>query len=155
MGALISFPMIEVVISWFFTDYVVIISTKIAKFAMFDLRWCKVNHKWNNMQYYSWLSVLFLRLINIENRQKLTLTDIPMVERIRKIIECSGLSDRAFAIKCGINQPTLFNQLKGIRAVSLDTVLAISKTFPDVSRDWLLLCEGDMTKELVDRKSVV
>ncbi|MBJ2166319.1 MAG: XRE family transcriptional regulator [Muribaculaceae bacterium] len=77
-----------------------------------------------------------------------------MVERIRKIIECSGLSDRAFAIKCGINQPTLFNQLKGIRAVSLDTVLAISKTFPDVSRDWLLLGEGDMTKELVLTKEL-
>ena len=77
-----------------------------------------------------------------------------MIERIRKIIEFSGLSDRAFAIKCGINQPTLFNQLKGIRAVSLDTILAISKTFPDVSRDWLLLGEGDMTKELVLTKEL-
>lgn len=77
-----------------------------------------------------------------------------MVERIRKIIEYSGLSDRAFAIKCGINQPTLFNQLKGIRAVSLDTVLAICKTFPDVSRDWILLGEGDMTKELVLTKEL-
>lgn len=67
-----------------------------------------------------------------------------MVERIRKIIEYSGLSDRAFAIKCGINQPTLFNQLKGIRAVSLDSILAICKTFPNVSRDWLLLGEGEM-----------
>ena len=69
-----------------------------------------------------------------------------MISRIKDIIKLSGLSDRAFALKCGINQPTLFNQLKGIRAISLDTVLSIYKTFPDVSTNWLLLGEGDMFK---------
>ena len=69
-----------------------------------------------------------------------------MIDRIKDIIKLSGLSDRAFALKCGINQPTLFNQLKGIRAISLDTVLSICKTFPDVSTNWLLLGEGDMLK---------
>ena len=69
-----------------------------------------------------------------------------MISRIKDIIKLSGLSDRAFALKCGINQPTLFNQLKGIRAISLDTVLSICKTFPEISRDWLLLGEGDMFK---------
>ena len=69
-----------------------------------------------------------------------------MIDRIKDIIKLSGLSDRAFALKCGINQPTLFNQLKGIRAISLDTVLSICKTFPDVSTNWLLLGEGDMFK---------
>ncbi len=69
-----------------------------------------------------------------------------MIDRIKDIIKFSGLSDRAFALKCGINQPTLFNQLKGIRAISLDTVLSIYKTFPDVSTNWLLLGEGDMLK---------
>ena len=69
-----------------------------------------------------------------------------MISRIKDIIKLSGLSDRAFALKCGINQPTLFNQLKGIRAISLDTVKSICKTFPEISRDWLLLGEGDMFK---------
>ena len=69
-----------------------------------------------------------------------------MIDRIKDIIKLSGLSDRAFALKCGINQPTLFNQLKGIRAISLDTVLSIYKTFPNVSTNWLLLGEGDMLK---------
>lgn len=77
-----------------------------------------------------------------------------MVERIKKIISYSGLSDRAFAIRCGINQPTLFNQLKGIRAVSLDTVLAICRAFPEVSRDWLLLGEGEMRNEIVLSKEM-
>ena len=69
-----------------------------------------------------------------------------MISRIKDIIKLSGLSDRAFALKCGINQQTLFNQLKGIRAISLDTVISICKTFPDVSTNWLLLGEGDMLK---------
>ena len=69
-----------------------------------------------------------------------------MISRIKDIIKLSGLSDRAFALKCGINQQTLFNQLKGIRAISLDTVISICKTFPEISRDWLLLGEGDMFK---------
>jgi len=69
-----------------------------------------------------------------------------MIDRIKDIIKFSGLSDRAFALKCGINQPTLFNQLKGIRAISLDTVLSVCKTFPDVSAEWLLRGEGEMFK---------
>ena len=69
-----------------------------------------------------------------------------MISRIKDIIKLSVLSDRAFALKCGINQQTLFNQLKGIRAISLDTVISICKTFPEISRDWLLLGEGDMFK---------
>ena len=69
-----------------------------------------------------------------------------MISRIKDVIKLSGLSDRAFALKCGINQQTLFNQLKGIRAISLDTVISICKTFPEISRDWLLLGEGDMFK---------
>jgi len=69
-----------------------------------------------------------------------------MRERLKKIINYSGLSERAFAIKCGINQPTLFNQLKGIRSISLESVLAIGRTFPEVSRDWLFMGEGEMLK---------
>lgn len=69
-----------------------------------------------------------------------------MIERVKKVIAYTGLSDRAFAIKCGINQPTLFNQLKGLRNVSLDTIRAIANTFSEVSGDWLLTGHGEMIK---------
>ncbi len=69
-----------------------------------------------------------------------------MIERIKKVIAYTGLSDRAFAIKCGINQPTLFNQLKGLRNVSLDTIRAIANTFSEISGDWLLTGCGEMIK---------
>ena len=38
-----------------------------------------------------------------------------MIERIKEIIAYSGLSDRAFAIKCGLAQNTLNRQLNGVR----------------------------------------
>lgn len=69
-----------------------------------------------------------------------------MIERVKKVIAHTGLSDRAFAIKCGINQPTLFNQLKGLRNISLDTIKAVANTFPEISGDWLLTGNGEMIK---------
>lgn len=69
-----------------------------------------------------------------------------MIERLRNVIVYTGLSDRAFALKCGINQPTLFNQLKGLRNISLDTIKAVANTFPEISGDWLLTGKGEMIK---------
>lgn len=70
-----------------------------------------------------------------------------MIGRIKFLIENTGLSERAFALRCGINQPTLFNQLKGNRAVSLQTLESILKAFPEVSADWLICGKGQMLKE--------
>ena len=61
-----------------------------------------------------------------------------MIERIKEIIAYSGLSDRAFAIKCGLAQNTLNRQLNGVRELSLATVNAILSTFEDISSEWLL-----------------
>ena len=69
-----------------------------------------------------------------------------MITRIESLRDYFGLSTRAFAIKCGLKQPTLDKQLKRLRSVSADTIIAICKTFPEISRDWLLLGEGDMFK---------
>lgn len=69
-----------------------------------------------------------------------------ITQRLKEILQYSGQSIRAFSIKCGISQPTLDKQLKGLRSVSLDTVLSICATFPEVSRDWVLFGEGEMVK---------
>ena len=55
-----------------------------------------------------------------------------------------GLSDRAFAIKCGVAQNTLNRQLNGVRELSLVTVNAILNTFEDISTEWLLRGKGEM-----------
>ena len=67
-----------------------------------------------------------------------------MIERTKEIIAYSGLSDRAFAIKCGLAQNTLSRQLNGVRELSLATVSAILTAFENISSEWLLRGKGPM-----------
>ena len=67
-----------------------------------------------------------------------------MISRIKEIITYSGLSDRAFALRCGLAQNTLNRQLNGVRELSLSTVNAILNTFVDISSEWLLRGKGQM-----------
>lgn len=71
-----------------------------------------------------------------------------MIERINKIISTTGLSERAFAAKCGITQQTLNKQLKGEREISLSVISAILNTYTEVSAEWLLRGEGEPTKKV-------
>lgn len=67
-----------------------------------------------------------------------------MISRIRTIISHYQMTDRAFAIKCGIKQNTFSNQLNGARELSLATINAILISFEDVSSEWLLRGKGEM-----------
>ena len=67
-------------------------------------------------------------------------------ERLKTIRDYRKLSDRAFSIKCGIHPTTMDKQLKGTRSVSAEVLIAVASAFPEISRDWLLLGEGDMIK---------
>ena len=69
-----------------------------------------------------------------------------MVERINKIKEEKAKSERDFALKIGSNQNTLNQYVLGKRNVSLDVVLKILDTFPDISSAWLLFGKGEMHK---------
>lgn len=78
-----------------------------------------------------------------------------MIERIKLFISHLGLSTRAFAIKCGIKQNTLSNQLNGMRELSLSTLIAILSSFPELSAEWLLRGESDMfRRNLADSSEV-
>ena len=67
-----------------------------------------------------------------------------MISRIRTIISHYQMTDRAFAIKCGIKQNTFCNQLNGARELSLATINAILISFEDISSEWLLRGKGEM-----------
>lgn len=69
-----------------------------------------------------------------------------MVSRIKEIISFYGLSDRQFAIKCGIKQNTLSRQLSGTSDVSIYTINSILDKFEDVSAEWLMRGVGLMLK---------
>lgn len=67
-----------------------------------------------------------------------------MIDRIKEIIAYSKLSDRAFAIKCGIKQNTLSRQLGGVSEISVSTVNAILDNYEEISAEWLLRGKGTM-----------
>ena len=58
-----------------------------------------------------------------------------MINRIKEVIALSGLSDRAFAIKCGIKQNTLSRQLGGVSEVSASTINAILDNYEEISAE--------------------
>ena len=67
-----------------------------------------------------------------------------MINRIKEVIALSGLSDRAFASKCGIKQNTLSRQLGGVSEVSASTINAILDNYEEISAEWLLRGKGSM-----------
>ena len=67
-----------------------------------------------------------------------------MINRIKEVIALSGLSDRAFAIKCGIKQNTLSRQLGGVSEVSASTINAILDNYEEISAEWLVRGKGSM-----------
>lgn len=58
-----------------------------------------------------------------------------MINRIKEVITYSGLSERGFAIKCGLKPTTINNQLIGKREISLATIIAISSSFEEISAE--------------------
>ena len=69
-----------------------------------------------------------------------------MVNRISKLIESTGLNPASFAAKIGVQQMTLWGQLNGKRKLSLDSVLAILNSYPELSAEWLMRGTGEMKK---------
>ena len=67
-----------------------------------------------------------------------------MVERLKQIISNFGISDRQFALSCGIAQNTLSRQLNGARELSLTTVYTVLSCYPEISAEWLLRGTGEM-----------
>ena len=71
-----------------------------------------------------------------------------MIDRIKEVIAYSGLSDRAFALKCGIKQNTLSRQLGGVSEVSASTINAILDNYQEISAEWLLRGKGSMLLQI-------
>lgn len=67
-----------------------------------------------------------------------------MTNRIKEVIAYTGLSERAFSLKCGLKPTTINNQLIGKREISLATIVAILSSFEEISPNWLLHGKGEM-----------
>lgn len=77
-----------------------------------------------------------------------------MITRIQTLKNFYGLSTRALAVKCGMNQPTVDRMLKGINAININFISSILSSFPEVSAEWLLRGEGEMTKGEITTKEM-
>ncbi|HOF45776.1 MAG TPA: helix-turn-helix transcriptional regulator [Bacteroidales bacterium] len=70
-----------------------------------------------------------------------------MVDRIKQLIEFKGLSTAAFAESININRSGLSHIFSGRNQPSLDLVMKILETYPEVSTEWLMFGKGKMFQE--------
>ena len=67
-----------------------------------------------------------------------------VLERLIEFKEYTGKSLNAFCASIGIAHTTVFGQVNGDRALSLDTVLKTIAAYDELSSDWLLRGRGEM-----------
>lgn len=67
--------------------------------------------------------------------------------RIKEIINSKAVTTARFAEIIGVKQSTLSHTLNGRNKPSLDILLSISTTFPEISMDWLTKGKGCMLSE--------
>lgn len=68
-------------------------------------------------------------------------------KRLEKILDYYGLSASAFADKIEFNRSSISHLLSGRNKPSLDFVLKVLKTFPEVELHWLLNGKGTFPKD--------
>ena len=67
-----------------------------------------------------------------------------MITRLRTFIKSLGISERAFALNCGIAQNTMTYYLSEQRKPSYEAVEKILSSYPDLSAEWLTRGNGNM-----------
>lgn len=71
-----------------------------------------------------------------------------MKERIRQVMERTGLTQQDFANQLGISPASLSNIFVGRTNPTNNHVQAIHRAFPDINVSWLLFGEGEMLGEI-------
>lgn len=69
-----------------------------------------------------------------------------VIQRFNSFLKSKRLSITAFCKESGLKQTTVNYQLNGTATLSIDTVSALIKNFPELSAEWLLRGEGQMEK---------
>ena len=67
---------------------------------------------------------------------------VEFVRRLEKVMNYYGLSASAFADKIGVQRSTISHLLTGRNKPSLEFVLKVVKSFPEVNLYWLLNGKG-------------
>lgn len=75
-------------------------------------------------------------------KEKDTKNDV--LSRFVEFKENSNMSWNAFSAGIGMKQNTVFNQVNGLRALSLDTIINTLEAYGELSAEWLLRGNGNM-----------
>lgn len=78
-------------------------------------------------------------------------------KRLMEIVAYSGLSQKEFAQKIGVSQPTITYISTGRNKVSLDVVQRVCEVYPELNVRWLVVGVGLMLDASmgVDKSSVI
>ena len=71
-------------------------------------------------------------------------------ERVYAFIEFKGISVKKFEELCGLSNGYISSMRKGFGEDKLNNVLTM---FPDLSRDWLIYGEGEMTNSTITQNN--
>jgi transcriptional regulator with XRE-family HTH domain len=97
--------------------------------------------------YTSYIEVIVISWLSVNVSVSLIIVIMEKIDRIKMLIKKRAKSERDFALKIGMKQATLNLYVLGKSKLSLEAVDLILKAFPDISAEWLLRGEGNMTKE--------
>lgn len=75
-----------------------------------------------------------------------------MIDRIKKLMDLKNMTATQFSEAIEIQRSSLSHVLSGRNKPSLDFMLKIKNTFPEVNLDWLLLGEGDYQSGMNDQE---
>lgn len=67
-----------------------------------------------------------------------------VTQRIKELIKKKGETDTSFSKKIGISQSTLSCQMRSVKGIGIEVVIATLNTFHDISAEWLLRGKGEM-----------
>jgi transcriptional regulator with XRE-family HTH domain len=82
-----------------------------------------------------------------------------MIDRIKQVMDYSGLTPAQFALELGINRSGLTHLFSGRNQPSLDLIKKILVAFPQIKTEWLMMGMGSMLKDqsnpIIIEKSVL
>ncbi|OQX78970.1 MAG: hypothetical protein B6D61_04340 [Bacteroidetes bacterium 4484_249] len=77
-----------------------------------------------------------------------------MIDRISLILKTKNLSPSLFADEIQVQRSSVSHVLSGRNKPSLDFILKILSTYPEVSSDWLMFGKGQMLKQTDNEEKV-
>ena len=78
-----------------------------------------------------------------------------MIDRISLILKTKNLSPSLFADEIQVQRSSVSHVLSGRNKPSLDFVLKILSSYPEVSSDWLMFGKGQMLKQTEKEENVI